>query len=101
MTICWTCSHDGGQAGRESRFDLQIDRLVGFAQDMTSLAVPEDHVLAAEVQQHAAADFARERPLRFVVHVLCAQSHCRPLDGLTNGVQVKTRGANGQIHVGS
>ena len=52
--------------------------LIGLAKDMSPLAVAEDHVPAAEVAEHRGGDFARERPLWLVVHVLRAEGDFQP-----------------------
>ena len=70
---------------------------VGLAQDVPALAVAEDHVLAAQVAEHGRAQFAGERPVVLVIHVLGAQGDFRAGEGPAHGIQIAAWRADGQI----
>ena len=53
---------DRRQSGGQRGLDLLVDRLVGLAEELPTFAVAEDHVLAADVEEHRAAEFAGEGP---------------------------------------
>ena len=67
---------DRHQPGGQGGADLEIDLLVGFAQDVPALAVSQDDVAAAQVDQHRGADLAGEGAAGFVIHVLGAERDC-------------------------
>ena len=69
----FTHAHDGGEIPLESCPSLAVHRLVRFVEAGTSLAVPEDDVVAEEVAEHVGGDLARVRPVALPVHVLCTE----------------------------
>ena len=74
-----------------SSFDL--------AEDRAPLAVAEDHVLAADVDEHRRADFAGERALRLRGTCSGAQRHRRAGECRRDGVQIDERRADGDVDV--
>ena len=65
---------------------------VGLAQAVPPLAVPEDHVGAADVDQHRAGDLAGEGPRRLPVHVLRAQADRRAFQDLVDPARGRRTG---------
>src|SRR5207302_223429 len=50
------------------------DDLIGFAEQLAALRVPDDHVLDVQLGEHRRADLSRERAVAFPVTVLRAQA---------------------------
>ena len=54
-------AEDHVEAGGQGNPYLLVDERIGFAQRVPALAVSEDNVLAAEIEEHRRADLAGER----------------------------------------
>src|SRR5690606_37666765 len=65
---------DGDEPSGRSRLRLAAHLFIGFPH-LPPFRVPEDHVTAAQVQQHRRRDLARVGAGRLPVHVLGAQRH--------------------------
>ena len=60
----------GVKSGRQYRMNLFVDQIVPFAHHVPTLAVSEDHKLAANIFQHVDTDLTRERAVAFKVRIL-------------------------------
>jgi hypothetical protein len=81
-------AEDDLQPRRESGSRSLVDRLVGLAEVLSSLAVTDDDVLRARLQEHIRGDLTGERALFLKMDVLRADLHVRALRGVRRGGDV-------------
>ena len=81
------------------RLELQVDGLVGLAEELAALRVPDDHVLHVELREHRRAHLAGERTLVLPVAVLRAEPDLQPvgLDERLQRAQVGERRAHDDV----
>ena len=72
-------AEDHVEAGGQGNPYLLVDERIGFAQLVPALAVSEDNVLAAEIEEHRRADLAGERAFLFGIEVLRPSATRLPL----------------------
>ena len=72
-------AEDHVEAGGQGNPYLLVDERIGFAQLVPALAVSEDHVLAAEIEEHRRADLAGERTFFLGIEVLRPSAMRLPL----------------------
>jgi len=89
---------DHPQARPKGGHDLLFEQGPVFADDVASLAVPDDHRLAAGIQQHARGHLAGERPFGLAVAILGAQPDGGAHKDLGHRQQQGERRKNRQVH---
>ena len=72
-------AEDHVETGGQGNPYLLVDERIGFAQFVPALAVSENHVLAAEIEEHRRADLAGERAFLFGIEVLRPSATRLPL----------------------
>ncbi len=82
-------AEDHLEAGGQGNPYLLVDERIGFAQLMPALAVSEDHVLAAEIEEHRRADLAGERALLLGIEVLRSERDGAALENLPDKRQIR------------
>ena len=65
-----------------------VDERIGFAQFVPALAVSEDNVLAAKIQEHRRADFTGERAFLLGIEVLRPKRDMAALENLPDKGQI-------------
>ena len=78
-------------------FKFQIHRVVGFAEILAPLRVPDDHVRAANGEQHAGRNLTGESALFFPIHVLGADGDVRSSRSLHRRWNVDKRRTHGNF----
>ena len=68
---------DRRETGDQRRLRLGVDDRVGLAEERAAFGVAEDHILAAQINEHRRGHFAGEGAARLVVHVLAAEGDAR------------------------
>ena len=91
---------DRDQPGGQGGVELGVDLRVGLAQPVPPLAVAEDHVGAAGVDEHRAGDLAGVRPAGLPVHVLAAQADRRAFQDRVDRLEEHRRRADDDMDVG-
>ena len=81
-------AQDHVEAGGQGNSYLLVDERVGFAEDVPSLAVSEDDVLAAEIEKHRRADLAGERAFLLGIEVLRPERDAAALEDLPDKGQI-------------
>src|SRR5213594_760900 len=71
-------AHDRDEARREAGVQAAVHGLVGLAEVLPALGVPDDDVGAAALAQHGDRDLARVGALRLPVDVLTGEADVRP-----------------------
>jgi hypothetical protein len=82
----------------ESDDRLLIYVLIRLFEDVPPLAVAEDYVRAADVDQHRRADFAGESAVWLVVKILPAKSDLRALHHFADRHEIHERRADQQVN---
>ena len=72
-----------------------IDERIGFAQLVPALAVSEDNVLAADIEEHRRADLTGERAFLLGIEVLRPERDAAALENLPDKCQIWERRADG------
>src|SRR5262249_4605994 len=83
----FTDTEDDRQARREGRSRLLVHERVSLAQTMPPLALPDNDVTTARLEEHLRADLTCEGALRLVMAVLRSEGHGRGCEDLGNGGQ--------------
>ena len=81
-------AEDHVEAGGQGNPHLLVDEGIGFAQHVPALAVSEDNVLAADIEEHRRADLAGERAFLFGIEVLRPERDAAALENLPDKSQI-------------
>ena len=79
LVQCLAAAEDHVEAGGQGNPYLLVDERIGFAQIMPALAVSENNVLAAGIEEHLRADLAGERAFLRGIKVLRPSATRLPL----------------------
>lgn len=83
------------EAGSQGNSYLLVDERIGLAKRVPALAVAEDHVFAAQIDEHCRTDFAGERAFRLGIEVLRPQRDSAALEKLSDKAQIGERRTHG------
>jgi len=63
--------------------DFLLNILISFSEERATFRMADDHIAAAKIAQHRSGHFPGEGPVRFPVHILCAEAE---IGGRAQGV---------------
>jgi peptidoglycan hydrolase-like protein with peptidoglycan-binding domain len=71
---CFADANDRLEAASKGGENFFVNQRIGLAENLTALAVAEDHKADEELAQHGRTDLSREGTRHFVIHVLRAEA---------------------------
>ena len=88
-----TDAKDNVESGSQGDLHFVIDELIGFTQLVAPLAVTQNHVFAADIEEHRWADLTCEGSLHLGIHVLRTECDAGFLEYLSHDGKIRIRRA--------